>query len=100
MTGKLAFVFAIACTACTGPYPAAAGEQVLPAEVAAFVERRDQCDHFRGEESYDQQRAAELRSWLAQTCKGTDAELARLRARYAGDHGVSEKLSAYEAKVE
>ena len=28
----------------------------LPADVATFVERRDLCDHFRGEEPYDEQR--------------------------------------------
>ena len=72
----------------------------LPAEVAAFRERRDECDHFRGEDPYDEERAAFLSEALTRTCTGTDAELKALRARYAGDPRVVAALADYEDEAE
>ncbi len=72
----------------------------LPADVVAFKSRRDSCDHFRGEEAGDDARAAELGRKLAQTCGGTDAALAALRKRHAGDAAVIAALADYEDEVE
>jgi hypothetical protein len=73
----------------------------LPAEVAAFKVKRDQCDHYRGEDPGDDTtRAAELQRELEQTCKGTDARLKELRRRYAGDPKVTAALAHYEDDVE
>lgn len=83
------------------PQPASMGDaNGLPADVAAFRKRREECDHFRGEEPYDAERAAELRKALDRTCKGTDAELASLRRRHAGEKATIAALSDYEATVE
>ena len=71
-----------------------------PADVVAFRRRRDECDHFRGEEPYDATRAAFLRAALARTCKGTDAQLAALRKRYAGNAALLRALAGYESNVE
>ena len=46
----------------------------LPAEVIAFRDRRDACDHFRGEDPYDAKRGAFLAAEMARTCTGTDRE--------------------------
>lgn len=72
----------------------------LPADVAAFKEKRDSCDHFRGEEPYDAERGAFLAKQLEATCKGTDKALADLRARYAGDAAAKAALADYETQVE
>lgn len=72
----------------------------LPRDVAGFIARRDRCDHFRGEESEDPARAAEIRRALTANCRGTDAELARLRRRYAGNPAIRARLAGYESRVE
>ncbi len=73
----------------------------LPADVVAFMARRDQCDHYRGEDpGQDTTRAAKLERNLVQTCKGTDASLKALRRRYGSDPGVTAALAHYEDDVE
>ncbi|WP_196233077.1 hypothetical protein [Sphingomonas segetis] len=98
MSGRSALAVAIALAGCTAP--AQVGARALPADVAAFVERRDACDHFRGEEPYDAARAAELKTKLAETCTGTDAALAALRRKYSGNRQVIERLSGYDGQIE
>jgi hypothetical protein len=78
--------------------PALASE--LPRDVAAFVARRDRCDHFRGEEADDPARAAAIARALEANCRGTDAELARLKRRHAGDPAVRARLSGYDPRIE
>lgn len=101
-----------AATAPAGPTPEASGQApaasaaaasapaVLPAAVIAFREQRDQCDHFRGEEAADPQRAAFLAAALARTCTGTDAALAGLRQRYRQDPAALAALKDYEDRIE
>ncbi len=72
----------------------------LPADVVAFCKRRDQCDHFRGEEPGDEARATELATALEKACRGTDADLARLRQRYRGNAAIIAALRKYEDQVE
>ena len=82
------------------PTPAVAAPGALPQDVQAFKKRRDECDHFRGEEPSDAARAAELEQKLEQTCKGTDAALAGLRRRYDGNRAAIAALADYEDSVE
>ena len=72
----------------------------LPADVARFKERRDLCDHFRGEDPYDRERRRFLGENLNRYCAGTDAELAALKAKYKGNATVRKVLDKYEAKIE
>lgn len=72
----------------------------LPADVSKFIERREACDHFRGEEAYDEARAKELAVALEKNCKGTDAQLAGLRKKYAKDKKIMRRLKGYENRVE
>lgn len=72
----------------------------LPRDVADFVARRDRCDHFRGEDSVDPARAADIRRALVANCRGTDAELARLKRRHARDPAIRARLQAYDPRVE
>jgi hypothetical protein len=45
--------------------PLVYADPAVPADVAKFKDRRDLCDHFRGEEPYDEER----RAFLAAKCK-------------------------------
>jgi len=62
----------------------------FPADVERFIERRDQCDHFRGEEPYDQERCEFLHQRLLEFCVGTDKQLAELKEKYRGNKAVLE----------
>ena len=85
----------------TNARPAAPAAQApLPAAIVAFRERRDACDHFRGEDAYDPKRAAFLSAEIAKACAGTDKALAELRQRHAGDARALAALKDYEDKVE
>lgn len=73
--------------------------------VRAFIERREACDHFRGEpvEGEGAQALARLEfvhRQVFENCNGTDAELARLRAAYADDPVVSRALAVFEYPIE
>ncbi len=72
----------------------------LPADVAKFKERRDLCDHFRGEDPYDEERRKFLEDNLRRYCTGTDRELASLRAKYNDNEAVLTVLSGYEVNIE
>jgi hypothetical protein len=77
-----------------------------PHEVRAFFDRRELCDHFRGEpvpEPIDDpgdERRREIDTALRKHCTGTDAELARLRARYRDDAVVAAALAEFETDIE
>lgn len=90
-------------SSCHGPLLAAA-EKVnvskLPEDVRAFIERRDGCDHFRGEDSPDAERRAQIDRELQRLCTGTDAELARLKRVYASNKAVQHSLADYEINIE
>jgi hypothetical protein len=66
--------------------------------VTRFIERREACDHFRGEAPYD----AERRQFLEQQkySAGTDKRLAELKKKYQGGTALTTKLEAYEAHIE
>lgn len=72
----------------------------LPREVAAFVACRDRCDHFRGEDPADPARAAQIARATEANCRGTDAELARLKRRHRGDPAARVRLGQYDPQVE
>lgn len=72
----------------------------LPPDVTKFKERRDLCDHFRGEAPYDEERKKFLIENLEKYCKGTDGELAALKAKYMDDPNVMQALDGYEDKIE
>jgi hypothetical protein len=79
---------------------AAIGQAPLPEDVARFIERRDACDHFRGEEAYDAKRREFLEQQTLKLCVGSDKQLAGLKKKYAGNKAVITKLNDYEAEIE
>lgn len=78
----------------------ALGQTKLPPDVARFVERRDGCDHFRGEEPYDEERRKFLHKRMLELCVGTDRQLADLKKKYGDNRAVMTKLNDYEPQIE
>lgn len=72
----------------------------LPTDVVGFKDRRDLCDHFRGEEPYDEERRIFLLENLEKYCTGTDKELTALKAKYKNNKVVIGALERYEEKTE
>jgi hypothetical protein len=79
---------------------AARAQEALPLDIARYVERRDLCDHFRGEEAYNAERREFLKQRMQEYCVGTDARLARLKRKYKRQSKVMSKLNEYEVKSE
>lgn len=73
----------------------------LPNDVVKFMERRDACDHFRGEVANvdDTKRLQEIIRQANRLCRGTDKQLAKLRKKYAGDAAVIGGLKQYEDTI-
>ncbi len=84
------------------PFYSVAADQIedWPADVAAFIEQRDLCDHFRGEEPYNEERRKFLERNIVELCTGTDSKLANLKEKYRGKAAVIKRLSEYEEDIE
>ena len=78
----------------------ARAQSALPADVARFVEQRDGCDHFRGEDPYDAERAKFLKERTRELCAGTDRRLKVLKEKYKTNPQVLSKLNEYEPQIE
>jgi len=72
----------------------------LPKEVSSFLEERENCDHWRGEEGYDKERRAEIDWSICQSCPGTDSKIVVLKMKYGADKAIMEKLAELEPKIE
>lgn len=72
-----------------------------PADVRAFVEDRDLCDHFRGEpwpegdSDAERARRRELAEGIRTACAGTDRRLSELKARYLADPRIATLLGRF-----
>ena len=75
-------------------------DQELPADVIKFKQRRDICDHWRGEEPYDDERAKAIEEAWDSSCPGSDKALALLKAKYKNNQAVLKVLAGYEEKIE
>ncbi len=80
--------------------PASAQKTALPTDVQKFLERREGCDHWRGEEPYDDQRRAEINKNACELCTGTDAQLSTLKRKYKRRSDVLMALQHLESKIE
>ena len=96
----IAYILLALCAAPTGHTAERKPGPELPRDVASFKQRRDLCDHFRGEEPYDPERRKFLEKRLNQYCRRTDNELASLKAKYKHNDAVMKILGQYEEKIE
>lgn len=77
----------------------------LPPDVAAFVQQREACDHFRGEpvEGEGPEALARLefvQRKIVEHCSGSDAVLLELRQRHAARPEAIAALDAFEYPIE
>jgi hypothetical protein len=79
---------------------ASASRTPLPDDVAAFVERRDSCEHFVGEEGYDAERAAFLTKNIVELCTGSKNQLIALRKKYTGNAPAIAALQKYNLDLD
>ena len=96
----LALALLVTWTPPAGAAVARPSARSVPADVRAFIARRDRCDHFRGEDSDDPTRRSEIARSLKRYCTGTDADLSRLKDRYRHNVRVARLLSRYDSNVE
>ena len=82
--------FALAATAPPAP------QRRLPPEVRRFIDKRDTCEHWIGEEGYDAARQREINRNVHQSCTGVDRELDRLRRVYRRNPRVLAALKDYD----
>ncbi|NHZ33794.1 hypothetical protein [Massilia rubra] len=73
----------------------------LPKDVVKFMERRDACDHFRGEVTNvdDRKRLEQIIRKANSLCRGSDRQLAKLRRKYAENEAVISGLKEYEDTI-
>lgn len=81
------------------PLPAAVAKE-HPVDLRTFLERREACDHWRGEASTDKARQRDIDRAVCQTCAGTDAQLARLKKKYRANDAVMDVLDELEDRIE
>ncbi|WDJ04556.1 hypothetical protein [Xanthomonas campestris] len=95
-----------AAVACTDPvveeewlqHPA--GLCGMPDDVRKLVDDYDTCEHFAGEEPYDDARRREIEAAVEQYCTPAPARLAALMQRYRNDAGISEWLRNYAKQAD
>lgn len=71
-------------------------------DLDTFLERREICDHLRGEVPEPGDRAVmdEFNRQINTYCKGTDAQLQQMKRRLAGNPRAMEKLNDLEPGIE
>ena len=74
--------------------PMWAGEP-FPRDVQNFMDRREGCDHMRGEipAPGDKQRMRDVNREIQKLCKGTDKVLAQLKKKYANTNFSISKVT-------
>ena len=72
--------------------PAVAADQ-LPADVSSYLDRQEQCSHWRGEEPYDRARSNEIVAAITRLrCDKLELEAQRLSERYVRKPAVIKAL--------
>lgn len=72
----------------------------MPTDVQAFLARENTCQHFAGEEPYDDERRRELEEASAKHCEGREKIFTGLVARHRGDCAVREALIGINSRYD
>jgi hypothetical protein len=85
----------------TSMLPALA-DDLLPRDVQSFVDRREGCDHMRGEipDPAEKQRMKDVNREIEKLCKGTDKQLMQLKKKYISNAAVMQRLNDFEESIE
>ncbi|WP_437880925.1 DUF4431 domain-containing protein [Pseudomonas sp. LRF_L74] len=78
------------------PRPNDAEVAALPDDVRVFIEGYATCEHFAGEEPYDEERGKEIGDALAEYCPPINQRLKTLAHKYRDDPVVTRALSTFE----
>jgi hypothetical protein len=71
-----------------------AGVRNLPADVRAFIDRRANCNHWSGEEPYDQDRRVQIQSAVKELrCEDLLKDETALQRRYQSNQPVLKALA-------
>lgn len=85
---------------------AALATEIYPQDVSGYIERREVCEHFRGEpwpegaSNEERERRDFLAAQLNRYCKGSDQAIRELKAKYGDNRVVMDRLERYEAEIE
>jgi len=71
-------------------------QDYLPRDVQRYVDRREGCDHMRGEIDRMNAVSRELR----RLCGRMDKELVQLKKKYAANSTIMQILNQFEASIE
>lgn len=82
-------------------FPALAASP-LPLDVQKFIDRREGCDHMRGElpDPNQKQSMKEVNREIEKLCKGTDRQLVQLKKKYVSNASVIQRLNEFEEGIE
>jgi hypothetical protein len=77
-------------------------QDYLPRDVQRFVDRREGCNHMRGEipDPTEKLRMNEVSRELRKLCGGTDKELGQLKKKYAANSTIMQILNQFEVGIE
>lgn len=82
--------------------PLVSAKEKLPPDVLKFTQKRDSCDHFRGElpDPDEKERMREVIKEIDKFCTGTDKKLASLKKKYESNPDIVARLAKYEPEIE
>ena len=90
------------CLSLLMPVAPLLADEPLPGDVQRFIDRREGCDHMRGEvpDHGEKQRMREVKREIEKLCRGTDKELAQLKKKHAMNLSVMRRLDEFEPGLE
>jgi hypothetical protein len=68
----------------------------VPKEMAKFIQRRESCDRWRGEDGYNKERQANINRAICQTY----TELKRLKRKFKNRPDLQAKLNNFDPQIE
>jgi len=74
-------------------------EEPVPPDVQAYLERRRACEHFIGEEPFDEARRRFLQLRILQTCSGINAQGEATRELHKDDPQVLKLLEPHSERI-
>ncbi len=74
-------------------------EEPIPTDVQAYLERRRACEHFIGEEPFDEARRRFLRLRILQTCSGINEQGQATRELHRDNPKVLKLLEAHSEPI-
>lgn len=72
----------------------------VPGDVQAFLARENTCQHFAGEEPYDDERRRELEEASATYCEGREKIFSDLVTRHRGDCAIRKALIGINSRYD